>query len=98
MKTGSFAIDSRMKNDQYDRVQVMQGDQEKEPVQPGEDSDTRENKGIMPERDENSDLKLDRYGLPLVPQPTDRKDDPLVSQSLALGAQQCHVSLSICLR
>jgi hypothetical protein len=26
----------------------------------------------------NSDLKLDEYGLPLVPQPSDHQDDPLV--------------------
>jgi len=26
------------------------------------------------------DLKLDKHGLPLVPQPTAHKDDPLVSQ------------------
>lgn len=28
-----------------------------------------------------SDLKLDEHGLPLVPQPSDHKDDPLVSVS-----------------
>jgi hypothetical protein len=28
---------------------------------------------------ENPNLKLDKHGLPLVPQPTDHKDDPLVS-------------------
>jgi hypothetical protein len=27
---------------------------------------------------ENPNLKLDKHGLPLVPQPTDHKDDPLV--------------------
>jgi len=30
-----------------------------------------------------SDLKLDKKGLPLVPQPTDRKDDPLVCKHVA---------------
>lgn len=28
-----------------------------------------------------SALKLDKHGLPLVPQPSDHKDDPLVSRS-----------------
>ena len=28
---------------------------------------------------ETSSLKLDTHGLPLVPQPSDRKDDPLAS-------------------
>jgi hypothetical protein len=32
-------------------------------------------------REEISDPKLDRHGLPLIPQPTDRRDDPLVSQA-----------------
>jgi hypothetical protein len=27
-----------------------------------------------------ANLKLDKHGFPLVPQPTDRKDDPLVRQ------------------
>ena len=27
---------------------------------------------------ENPNLKLDKHGLPLVPQPTDHEDDPLV--------------------
>jgi hypothetical protein len=31
---------------------------------------------------ESSDLKLDKHGLPLIPQPTDRKDDPLVCERL----------------
>ena len=30
-------------------------------------------------------LKLDKHGLPLVPQPSDHKDDPLVYSSNALG-------------
>jgi hypothetical protein len=30
--------------------------------------------------DDPSDLRLDKHGLPLVPQPTRHKDDPLVSQ------------------
>jgi hypothetical protein len=29
-------------------------------------------------REATGDLKLDKHGLPLVPQPSDRKDDPLV--------------------
>lgn len=31
-----------------------------------------------------SDLKLDSNGLPLVPQPSDHKDDPLVRNSLRM--------------
>lgn len=38
---------------------------------------------------DGSDLKLDKRGLPLVPQPTDRKDDPLVSEALVQGFY-CH--------
>lgn len=34
------------------------------------------------ETPERSDLKLDKHGLPLIPQPTDRKDDPLVCERL----------------
>lgn len=34
---------------------------------------------------EGSDPKLDKHGLPLVPQPTDRKDDPLVSRITRQG-------------
>ncbi|KIY02001.1 uncharacterized protein Z520_02139 [Fonsecaea multimorphosa CBS 102226] len=34
-------------------------------------------RGEIDEREGTADLKLDKHGLPLVPQPTDRKDDPL---------------------
>jgi hypothetical protein len=36
---------------------------------------------------ENANLKLDKHGLPLVPQPTDHKDDPLVN-SLSFSDNQ----------
>jgi hypothetical protein len=36
-------------------------------------------RGEFDEGEEISDTRLDRHGLPLVPQPTGRKDDPLVS-------------------
>ena len=32
-----------------------------------------------------TELKLDKHGLPLVPQPSDYKDDPLVQISRARG-------------
>jgi hypothetical protein len=35
--------------------------------------------------DDTSNLRLDRHGLPLVPQPTQHKDDPLVSQQPCLN-------------
>jgi hypothetical protein len=36
-------------------------------------------------RDDTSNLRLDKHGLPLVPQPTQHKDDPLVSQQPCLN-------------
>jgi hypothetical protein len=67
---------------------------EKLPVQiqdPNEETGERGEIGMIKEKDSNDledsgsgseaqNLKLDRHGLPLVPQPTDHKDDPLVSQ------------------
>jgi len=35
-----------------------------------------------PSKHAEHDLKLDKHGLPLLPQPTDNKDDPLVSLML----------------
>jgi len=42
--------------------------------------------------DGTSTLKLDKHGLPLVPQPTERKDDPLVCTAVAkpAGARPCY--------
>lgn len=37
-----------------------------------------------------SDLKLDSNGLPLEPQPSDHKDDPLVRSSLESGKQKSY--------
>lgn len=34
---------------------------------------------IEDKANDSRSLKLDKHGLPLVPQPTDNKDDPLVS-------------------
>lgn len=38
-----------------------------------------------------SDLKLDKHGLPLVPQPSDHKDDPLVRRTHIIS---CHLNLN----
>jgi hypothetical protein len=40
-------------------------------------------------RKENPALKLDNHGLPLVPQPTSYKDDPLVSPCPFLKLPSC---------
>ena len=37
-----------------------------------------------------ADLKLDEHGLPLVPQPSDHKDDPLVSRR-SIPSLLCHL-------
>jgi hypothetical protein len=37
--------------------------------------------------DEASNFRLDKHGLPLVPQPTQHKDDPLVSEAFAISSQ-----------
>ena len=53
------------------------------------DSTTRQEFVLAPERQESfdvdkttkphpDDLKLDKHGLPLIPQPSDNEDDPLV--------------------
>ncbi|ETS83221.1 hypothetical protein PFICI_05097 [Pestalotiopsis fici W106-1] len=55
----------------------MLREQEKGVARHREHSATRENAKIVLGRDDTIGLKLDRHGLPLVPQPTDRKDDPL---------------------
>jgi hypothetical protein len=46
------------------------------------------NSDRMDEKPVVADLKLDEHGLPLVPQPSDHKDDPLVS-SLSVPSLLC---------
>jgi hypothetical protein len=64
-----------------------------------EDSTTREEFILAPERQESfdedkttkshpDDVKLDKHGLPLVPQPSDNQDDPLVRSIIV--AQDAH--------
>lgn len=38
-----------------------------------------------------SDLKLDAHGLPLVPQPSDHKDDPLVCRVETISLDICQL-------
>ena len=60
------------------------------------DSTTREEFVLAPERQESfdedkttkphpDDVKLDKHGLPLVPQPSDNEDDPLVRSTRVPG-------------
>lgn len=67
-----------MKTDQHGSVEVMDGEQEKGSVKRAI-SETGGDRIL--EGDGHPPVKLDRYGLPLVPQPTDRKDDPLVGEA-----------------
>ena len=43
--------------------------------------DIADTKGGALEAEDTSNLKLDKHGLPLLPQPTNRKDDPLVCET-----------------
>jgi hypothetical protein len=54
------------------------------------DSDRMDEKSVV------ADLKLDEHGLPLVPQPSDHKDDPLVSR-LSISSLLCHLLTNGCL-
>jgi hypothetical protein len=43
-------------------------------------------------KNEQPQLKLDEHGLPLVPQPSDHKDDPLVRLNMCVSSNRSLVS------
>jgi hypothetical protein len=72
------------------KAEVMHMEQDK--GTPRDVTDKVDEARVLERENGTSALKLDKHGLPLVPQPTERKDDPLVCMAVAklAGARSCY--------